>query len=165
MEGQEGVDRLEELVGRFLGKQRIAIWGMDETKGDQFVANKFRKRGVEVIEVNPLFVNASNPRRTSSLTNIDPPVDAVFVFVDKEQALEAVYDCVEAKIPLVWLHDARGPGAATTEAIDRLRSTGSVIIPGLCPMFFLKPLDPAHFCLKWVVRLSGKEKRIRSHTC
>jgi hypothetical protein len=28
-------------------------------------------------------------------------------------------------------------------------------------MFFLKPVDPAHFCLKWVLRLSGKEKRTR----
>jgi hypothetical protein len=48
MDDQEGVDRFEELVGDFLGKQRIAIWGIDEAKGDQFVANKFRKRGVEV---------------------------------------------------------------------------------------------------------------------
>jgi hypothetical protein len=25
------------------------------------------------------------------------------------------------------------------------------------PRFFLKPVDPAHFCLKWVLRLFGKE--------
>ena len=163
MNNQEGADRLEEVVSEFLGKQRIAIWGVEETKGDQgqFVASKFRKRGVSVIAVNPQFAHDPILERTSSLTRIDPPVEAVLVFVDRGQVMAAVHDCLEAKTPLVWLHDALSPGAATQEAIDRLRSAGCTVIPGLCPMFFLKPVDPAHFCLKWVLRLSGKEKRTR----
>jgi hypothetical protein len=28
-------------------------------------------------------------------------------------------------------------------------------------MFYLRPVDPAHFCLKWMLRLAGKEKRAR----
>jgi uncharacterized protein len=157
------VDRLEELVGEFLGKQRIAIWGVGEAKADPgwFVAKKFRKRGVEVTAVNPLFADGADLERVSSLTRIDPPVEAVLVYVDPPQVSEAVEDCFKAATPLVWLHDALSAGSATTEAIDRLRSTGCAVIPGLCPMFFLKPLDPAHFCLKWVLRLSGKEKRTR----
>lgn len=127
------------------------------------MARKFRKHGVEVIAVNPQFEHDLSLERTSSLTKIDPQVEAVLIYVDGEQTMAAVKDCLEAKTPLVWLHDALSPGAATQEAIDKLRSAGCTVIPGLCPMFFLKPIDPAHFCLKWVLRLSGNEKRTRTH--
>ena len=156
-------NRLDELVQEFLGKQRIAIWGVEDTRADpgQFVASKFRKRGVTVFAVNPQFDHDPRLERTSSLTRISPPVEAVLVYVDRAQTMEAVDDCLEAKTPLVWLHDALSPGSATREAIDRLRGAGCRVIPGLCPMFYLKPVDPAHFCLKWLLRLSGKEKRTR----
>jgi hypothetical protein len=75
--------------------------------------------------------------------------------------LEAVDDCIAANVRLVWLHDALSPGAAIPEAIEKLRASCCIVIPGLCPMFFLKPVDPAHFCLRWILRLTGKERRAR----
>ena len=163
MNDQAEAGRLEELVGLFLGKPRIAVWGVEDSMGDMglFVAKKFRKRGTAVIAVNPTFEHDLSLERTPSLTKIDPPVEAVLVHVDRDQTMAAVQDCLEAKTPLVWLHDALSPGAGTQEAIDSMRAAGTTVIPGLCPMFFLKPLDPAHFCLKWVLRLTGKEKRTR----
>ena len=163
MNDKEEVDPFEQLVRAFLAKQRIAIWGVEETRGDpgKMVVGKFRKRGVEVIEVNPKFEHDPENQRSTSLAKIEPAVEAVLIYVDPDQTMAAVEECVEARTPLVWLHDALSAGSATEEAIDRLRSSGCTVIPGLCPMFFLKPVDPAHFCLKWVLRLSGKEKRTR----
>jgi predicted CoA-binding protein len=111
--------------------------------------------------VNPKFEHDPENQRSTSLAKIEPAVEAVLIYVDPDQTMAAVEECVEARTPLVWLHDALSAGSATEEAIDRLRSAGCTVIPGLCPMFFLKPVDPAHFCLKWVLRLSGKEKRTR----
>jgi predicted CoA-binding protein len=161
-----GKDRYDQLVQEFLGKKRIAIWGMEDAKFDpgQFVAGKLRKQGIEVIAVNPKFSDDPSQRRASSLTRVDPPAEAVLVYVDRPQTMEAVADCIAAKIPLVWLHDALSPGAAIPAAIDKLRSAGCTVIPGLCPMFYLRPTDPAHFCLKWILRLAGKEKRTRHYT-
>ena len=161
-----GQDRYEKLVQEFLGKKRIAIWGVEDAKADpgQWVAGKLRKQGIQVIEVNPEFTDEVSQRRASSLTKIDPPVEAVLVYVDRPQTMEAVDDCIAAKIPLVWLHDALSPGAAIPEAIEKLQSADCTVIPGLCPMLYLKPVDPAHFCLKWMLRLGGKEKRIRHNT-
>lgn len=160
------VDRHAALVQEFLGKQRIAIWGVEDSAQDtgQWVAGRFRRKGIQVIAVNPGFPDDAPSERASSLTKIDPPVEAVLVYVDRPQAMEAVEDCIAAKIPLVWLHDALSPGAATTEAIDRLRATGCTVIPGLCPMLYLQPVDPAHFCLKLILRMTGKERRIRKNT-
>jgi len=159
-------DRFGELVQEFLGKKRIAIWGIEDAKRDpgEWVAGKLRKQGTEVIGVNPEFTDDPSQQRASSLTRIDPPVEAVLVYVHRDQTMAAVDDCIEAGTPLVWLHDALSPGAGTPEAIDKLRSAGRAVIPGLCPMFYLKSVDPAHFCLKWMLRLSGKEKRIRRST-
>ncbi len=97
------------------------------------------------------------------MTKIEPPAEAVLVYVDRPQTIEAVDDCIAAKIALVWLHDALSPGAASPVAIDKLRSAGCRVIPGLCPMFYLKPVDPAHFCLRGILRLAGKERRTRRH--
>ena len=159
-------DPYERLVQEFLGKKRIAIWGVEDAKADpgQWVVSKLRKEGMTVIAVNPAFADNASPERASSLTKVDPPVEAVLVYVDRPQTMEAVGDCITAKIPLVWLHDALSPGAATPEAIAKLRSAGSTVIPGLCPMFHLKPVDPAHFCLKWLLRMAGKERRARCNT-
>jgi predicted CoA-binding protein len=157
-------DRYDQLVQEFLAKKRIAIWGVEDGKAGsgQSVARKFRDQGIQVIAVNPKFSDDPAQERASSLTKINPPVEAVLVYVDRPQTMEAVDDCIAAKIPLVWLHDALSPGAAIPEAIDKLRSAGCAVIPGLCPMFYLRPVDPAHFCLKWILRLAGKESRTRS---
>jgi len=156
-------DRYDQLVEEFLRKKRIAIWGMEDAKSDpgHLVARKLRKQGIEVIAVNPQFSNDLPQGRASSLTKIEPPVEAVLVYVNRPQTMEAVEDCLAAKIPMVWLHDALSPGAAIPAGIDKLRSAGCAVIPGLCPMFYLRPVDPAHFCLKWMLRLTGKEKRAR----
>jgi uncharacterized protein len=156
----------DQLVREFLSKKRIAIWGVEESKSDtgHLVASKLRKQGIEVIAVNPKFPDVPAQGRASSLTRIEPPVEAVLVYVDRPQTMEAVEDCVAAKVRMVWLHDALSPGSAIPEAIERLRSAGCAVIPGLCPMFYIRPVDPGHFCLKWVLRLTGKEKRMRQIT-
>ncbi len=159
-------DRYDQLIQEFLKKKRIAIWGVEDPKADpgQMVAGKFRKQGVEVLAVNPRLADDPALQRASSLTKINPPLEAVLVYVDRPQTMEAVDDCIAAKIPLVWLHDALSPGAAIPAAIDKLRSAGCSVIPGLCPMFYLRPVDPAHFCLRWILRLAGKERRTRHST-
>ncbi|MCB1123563.1 MAG: CoA-binding protein [Verrucomicrobiae bacterium] len=159
-------DRYDELVQEFLGKKRIAIWGVENATPDpgEWVAGRFEKQGIEVIRVNPEFSDAPSRRRASSLTTIDPPVDAVLVYVDRPQAMEAVDDCIAAKVGLVWLHDVLSPGSAIPEAVDKLRSANCEVIPGLCPLLYLKPVDIGHLCIKWMLRIKGKDKRTRALT-
>ena len=156
-------DRFDELVQAFMRERRMAIWGLEATKGDpgEWVASRFRRQGVEVVGVNPGYADDPSLLRASSLTRISPPVRAVLVYVDRPQAAAAVDDCIAARTPLVWLHDALSAGAAVPALIERLKAAGCAVIPGLCPMMYLGSVDPAHACLRWVLRLTGKEKRVR----
>ena len=45
-----GNDRYDQLVQEFLGKKRIAIWGMEDSGLDlgKLVAGKLRKRGIKI---------------------------------------------------------------------------------------------------------------------
>ena len=159
-------DRLEALVAEFLGKRRIAVWGVGVRGSDAgwWVAKRLRRNGAEVVAVNPEFTGEPDPGRARSLSAIQPPVEAVLLYVDRPQTMAAVDDCIEAGTPLVWLHDALSPGAGTPEAVERLRAAGCRVIPGMCPMPYLRPVDPAHYCLRWVLRLTGKERRVRQGT-
>jgi predicted CoA-binding protein len=114
--------------------------------------------------VNPNFADGLTPDQASSLTRVEPPVRAVLVYVDRPQAAAAVDDCLAARSPLVWLHDALSPGAAVAPHIERLQAAGCAVIAGLCPLLFLSTTDPAHACLRWLLRLTGKEKRVRQQT-
>lgn len=156
-------DRFNELVQEFLSKKRIAIWG-EEDAACKLIVSKLSKRGADVISVSPKFEDDLSRNRASSLTKVDPPVDAALVYVDRPQTMSAIDDCLNADVPLVWLHDALSAGAATPEAIEKLKSAGRTVIAGLCPMLFMKPVDPAHFCLKWVLSMTGKVGRVRRAT-
>ena len=92
----------ERLVQEFLGKKRIAIWGVEDGKSDpgRWVANRFRKRGIAVIAVNPDFTDDPAQDQASSLAAINPPVEAVLVYVDRPQTMEAVDDCIASWCPL-----------------------------------------------------------------
>ena len=116
-------DRYDQRIQEFLSKKRIAIWGLEDAKGDpgQMVVRKFRKQRIEVIAVNPGFPDDPSQQRASSLTRITPPVEAVLVYVNRPQTTEAVDDCIATKMPLVWLHDALSRGAAIPAAIEKLR--------------------------------------------
>ena len=109
-----GIERYDQLVQEFLGKKRIAIWGIEDAKSDpgHLVARKLHRQGIEVISVNPRFSDDPTQRRASALAKIEMPVEAVLVYVDRPQTMEAVDDCVPAKIPMVRLHDALSSGAA-----------------------------------------------------
>lgn len=100
-------DRYDQLVEEFLKKKRIAIWGMEDAKSDpgHLVARKLRKQGIEVIAVNPGFSDDPTHLRASSLTKIEPPVEAVLVYVNRPQTME--------RLMIAWLPEPRWSGCTT----------------------------------------------------
>lgn len=94
-------DHYDQLVQEFLGKKH----GRPQVP----------EQGIQVIAVNPKFSDDPSEQRSSSLTKINPPEDAVLVYVDRPQTMEAVDDCVAARCCngiAAWLRSAH-------DALDR----------------------------------------------
>lgn len=70
-----------------------------------------------------------------------------------EHSADVVRDCVEAKIPRVWLHRGVGQGSVSQEAIDACNEHGITVIEGQCPLMFVK--DP-----HWVHRVHAFGKKL-----
>lgn len=74
------------------------------------------------------------------------------------ETVEAVYRAAEKSRGMTMVYEPKFLRffPARFAPIARLRATGCNVIPGLCPRLNLQPVDPAHFCLTWGLRLAGK---------
>jgi len=57
------------------------------------------------------------------------------------------------------MHRSFGQGSVDDEAVKSGQELGLTVIPGSCPMMFCEPVDIAHKCMRWFLRVSGKEAK------
>ena len=149
---------LREAVDDFLAQKRIAVAGFSRKKDQpaNLILKKLRGGGREVFAVNPAAGEIHGERCYPDLGAIPGGVDAVIVATHPEVTPRVVEQCVELGIRRVWMHRSFGAGSVSAEAVRRGREAGLTVIDGACPMMFCKPVDPAHLCMRWILRLAGK---------
>ena len=150
---------LKEAVKDFLSQKRIAVVGVSGTRNIQAnrIYRKFREGGYQVFAVNPNAKNVEGDPCYPDLKSIVGGVDGVFIITRPNVTEKVAGQCVEAKVPRVWMHRShRLMGNSVSETAVRLcRENGITVIPGACPMMFLKPVDFPHLCLRGTLRLIG----------
>lgn len=150
---------LKEAAQEFLSQKRIAVAGVSR-QGDA-VANaifkKLRQTGHEVFPVNPNAAEVEGERCYPNLAAIPGGVDGVVLATPPSAAVQLVRECGALGIKRVWMHRSFGQGSVDDEAVRLGTELGLSVIPGSCPMMFCEPVDVAHKCLRWFLRVSGKE--------
>jgi len=149
---------LDEAARDFLACKRIAVAGFSRKKDQaaNLILRKLRDTGHEVFAVNPAATEIRGERCYPDLRSIPGGVEAVMVATHPRAAPRVLEECVALGIGRVWMHRAFGQGSVSGEAVRRGRQAGLTVIDGACPMMFCKPVDPGHFCMRWVLRLTGK---------
>lgn len=149
---------LREAVEDFLAQQRIAVVGFSRKKDQpaNLILKKLRQGGREVFAVNPVATEIHGERCYPSLEAIPGGVGAVMIATHPEITPRIVEECVNLGIRRVWMHRSFGRGSVAEQAVRRGREAGLTVIDGACPMMFCKPVDPAHLCMRWILRLAGK---------
>ena len=149
---------LGPAVERFLACSRIAVAGVSR-HGDQpanLIFRKLRTAGHLVFPVNPAADEVEDTRCYADLAEIPGGVEALVIAAPPAAAIELVERCAELGIGHIWMHRSVDGGSYSPEAVELCHREGIEVIPGACPMMFVKPVDPAHWCIKWGMRLFGK---------
>lgn len=151
---------LREMVNNFLSQKRIAVAGVSSTRNSNgnMIYRKFRDSGYHVFAVNPNAETVEGDPCYHDLKSITGGVDGVVIVTRQEVTEEVVAQCIQARIPRVWMHRSfEFLGDSVSEsAVRSCRENGIAVIPGACPMMYLKPVDYRHLCLREMLRLLGK---------
>jgi predicted CoA-binding protein len=149
-----------DAAKEFLTLQRIAVAGV--SRGGNLPANhiyrKLRLSGHTVFAVNPSadHVEGGEPA-FATLSAIPGGLDGVVIATHPRVTGDLVRECATLGIRYVWIHRSVGGGSVDDAAVRLCEEFGISVIPGSCPMMFCEPVDVAHRCLRWFLRVTGRE--------
>lgn len=149
-----------ETIEDFLAQKRIAMVGLSR-EGQDFSVNLFkelRRRGYDVVPVNPKMTELWGPQCFARVQDIQPPVDGALLMTSPSVTEAVVRDCAEAGIRRVWMYRAVGQGAVSDEAVDFCRERGIAVVPGECPFMFL-PKNGFHGIHGFIRKITGRFPR------
>lgn len=159
------MDSIASLAQDFLSLPAVAVVGISSSK--QTVANVvFKKLLAGRTSVYPVGRNSAlfeNVTCYPDLASLPAPVQGVFIAVRPENIPSVIEQCIALKVTHVWLHNSGGtslPAAMneTRRAVEQCRSNNIAVIPGACPMMFVKDADLGHRCMKWFLSVTGNLK-------
>jgi len=144
-------------IREFLSFKRIAMVGVSQQPKDfsRTLFSELRKRGYEMVPVNPAAPEIEGQRCYAHVQEIQPPVDAVLLMTSPAVTGTVVRDCAEAGVRSVWMYRAGGKGAVSESAIGFCRENGIAVIPGECPFMFLADSAWFHRFHGWVKKIAG----------
>lgn len=160
---------IDELVQDFLAQKCIAVTGVSLKREDAANANyrKFKQAGYTVYAINPNAPHFEGEPCYPDLKSLPQKPDAVFIVNRPAITEKIVQECIELDIKRVWMHCSLGAkplsflrnaaqqiGSASDKAVQLCRENGIAVIPGACPLMFLKP-DPGHLLMRKIWRGLG----------
>lgn len=135
-----------DTIEDFLAQKRIAMVGVSRNPKDFSVDlfQEFRKRGYDMVPVNPNAHEVLGLPCFAHVQEIQPPVDAALLMTMGEVTDAVVSDCASAGIRRIWMYRAGGKGAVTEKALAFCREHGIQVVPGQCPFMFLPGTAGVH---------------------
>lgn len=152
------METIREAAAEFLAHRRIAVAGVSREEGQaaNAIYRRLRDAGYEVYPVNPNAREVEGDRCYPSISALPRRPEGVLIATHADAAAEVARECVEARVPRVWMHRSFGTGSVSDEATEVCRSEGIAVLDGGCPLMFLEPVDVAHRCFRWILGATGK---------
>lgn len=145
----------KEKIREFLQQRSIAVLGYS-TDGDQpanAIYKKLEKNGYRVFAVNPKADQITDVPCYVDIQSIPELVEGAVLCTPANETESAVKECAENGIEYVWFHKGPAPnGSYHKDAFERAKELGLEVIPGGCPLMFVKP-DLFHLCFGWFQKL------------
>ena len=145
-------------VAEFLSKKRIAVVGVsrDFQQPANAIYRKLKGAGYQVYAINPNAEMIEGDPCYPDLHSVPESVEAVMIVTHPDLAAKVVRECAVLGISQVWLHRSFGQGSASEEAEQECERRNINCLAGGCPMMYCEPVDFAHRCMRWVLKLQNR---------
>ncbi len=145
-------------VAEFLEGKRLGVAGVSRKAGQtaNLIYDKLRGAGYEVLALNPATSEARGIPCYPDIRTVPGAVDGVVFAAPPAAAVDVVKQCAERGVPRIWFHRSFGQGSVSAEAVAECGRRGVTCIVGGCPLMYVAPVDVAHRCLRWILRLGGR---------
>lgn len=124
-------------VARFLSLEKYAVAGVsrDPKKFGQQMFKDLRKKGMDVVPINPKADTIDGVRCYSSVSELPSDIRGVIFMTPKEETLSVVRETIAHGIKDLWIQQ----GAETKSMIAELEKENINLISNECIMMFWKP--------------------------
>lgn len=150
---------IQQTAKDFLSLKNIAVAGVSRTKENaaNFIYRKLRKEGYKVFAVNPNAATVEGDTCYPNLKAIPEKPEGVVIVTKPEVTNLIVKDCAELGIKNVWMHKGIDSKTASVsdEAVKFCYENNITVIPGACPMMYVKNADMGHRLMRWMKSLAG----------
>ena len=136
----------------------VALVGASDDKKhfSNAVFRALEEHGVHPVPVNPHEETVAGRTCYPTVAAVPGPLDGVIVMVNRATAVQIVKECIARGVTHVWLFKGiGGQSAMSDEAVALCRAHGVEVIPGACPMMFLRPVKGFHRFHHGMRRLHG----------
>ncbi len=140
-------------VARFLSLEKYAVAGVsrDPKKfGNQMFKN-LRKKGMDVVPVNPKAETIDGVKCYSSVSELPSDIRGVIFMTPKEETLSVARDTIAHGIQDLWIQQ----GAETKSMIAELEKENVNLINNECIMMFWKP-NGVHSFHRFLKKIFGR---------
>jgi predicted CoA-binding protein len=144
----------KSTIEAFLRLKNIAVLGYSshDDQPANAIYKKLKDNGYQVFAVNPKADLVKEVPCYPDLKSIAQPIEGVVLCTPAHATEQAVRNCAELGIAYVWIHRGMGEGSYDEKAFQTARKLGLHVIPGGCPMMYVKP-DPIHWCARYFMSL------------
>jgi uncharacterized protein len=127
-------------ISSFLSAKRIAIIGLsrDPKSYSQNVMRELRKRGYDIVGVNPNLPSIDGVPCFANLSAITKSVDAALILLPPDKSDGAVQKCLDANITKIWVRGVEGKRSLSDPLAFICAERGVSLIDGFCPIMFLE---------------------------
>lgn len=150
-------------VQDLLGQPRLALYGLSHAPQhfSHAVLGELRARGHEVVAINPAHAGeeVDGLRLWGSLAQAGQAVDWALVMTPADHAAAAVRDALDCGLRRIWLYRGAGRGAVSDEALALCAQAGATVVPGECPLMFLRDTQWFHRLHGWLQKVGGNAPR------
>lgn len=152
------MNRLPPKIEEFLAETSIAVAGVSRNPHQpaNAIFKKLQKSGHRTYAINPNAAVIDGETCYPDIASLPEPVGAVMIATHPNVSTDIVRQCAGAGIKHVWFHRSFGDGSVSQEAVHEGEKHGMNCVVGGCPMMYCEPVDFAHKCMKWILKMQKR---------